>query len=93
MFPVIHIRVVFAALTRGHDAVQGHLAHDQENDQGDARPYYSLLERYFCLGNLHFRNERRERLHQVEEADCGEKGETLAYGYRPMRVVVEDSGI
>ena len=60
----------FYCHTRRHNAIQRHLAHDQEDDQGHTRPYYPLLERHFRLGDLHFGDERGERLHKIEEADC-----------------------
>ena len=61
----------WCVLTRRHNAVEGHLAHDQEDDQGDAGPYDALLEGHFGLGDLDFGDERGEGLHEVEEADCG----------------------
>ena len=62
--------LLFDCHTRRHNAIQRHLAHDQEDDQGHTRPYYPLLERHFRLRDLHFGDERGERLHEIEEADC-----------------------
>ena len=57
-------------ITRRHNAIERHLAHDQEDDEGDGGPYYALLEGHFGLGDLDFGDEGCEGLHEVEEADC-----------------------
>lgn len=59
-----------ARLTRGDNAVEGHLAHDQEDDQSHGSPYYALLEGDLGLGDLDLGDERGEWLDQVEETDC-----------------------
>jgi hypothetical protein len=58
------------ALTGRHDAVEWHLAHDQENDQSHTCPYYPLVEGDLRFWDLYFGDEGRERFHEVEEADC-----------------------
>ena len=67
--PVL-LLLIIALLTRGDDAVEGHLAHDQEDDQSHGGPYYALLEWDLGLGDLDLGDERGEWLDQVEETDC-----------------------
>jgi hypothetical protein len=66
----ILLLLAIALLTRGDNAVERHLAHDQENDQSHGGPYYALLEGDLGLGDLDLGNERGEWLDQVEETDC-----------------------
>jgi len=53
-----HASSCFAPLqhTGRHNAVQRHLAHHQEDDQGDAGPYYPLLKGHLRLRYLDLRN-------------------------------------
>lgn len=62
--------LAIALLTRGDNAVERHLAHDQEDDQSHGGPYYALLEGDLGLGDLDLGDERGEWLDQVEETDC-----------------------
>lgn len=63
--PVEGIRVV------GRDnTVKGHLAHDQEDEEGQCRPHHLLVKRHLRLGLLNLREERHEGLNEVEEAHC-----------------------
>ena len=66
----ILLLLAIALLTRGDNAVERHLAHDQENDQSHGSPYYALLERDLGLGDLDLGDKRGEWLDQVEETDC-----------------------
>lgn len=63
--PVQRIRVVGR-----HDAVQGHLAHDEEDEEGQAGPYEAVVEGDLALGQLNLGDERHEGLDEVEEAYC-----------------------
>jgi hypothetical protein len=67
--PVL-LLLIIALLTGGDDAVEGHLAHDQEDDQSHGGPYYALLEGDLGLGDLDLGDERGEWLDQIEESDC-----------------------
>ena len=44
------------------------MAHDQENQESEARPYYTVVERDFGLWKLDLRDERYEGFYEVEEA-------------------------
>ena len=63
--PVKRIRRV-----RRHNAVQRHLAHDQEDEEGQTRPYQAVVERNLALGQLDFRDEGDKRFDQIEEPYC-----------------------
>jgi hypothetical protein len=65
----ILLLLAIALLTRGDNAVERHLAHDQEDDQSHSGPYYALLEGDLGLGDLDLGDERGEWLDQVEETD------------------------
>lgn len=54
----------------GHDAVQRHLAHDQEDEQREARPYQAVVEGDLALGQRDLGHERDEGLDEVEEPYC-----------------------
>lgn len=62
--PVQRVRVV-----GGDDAVQGHLAHDEEDEEREGRPHHLLVEGDLGLRLLDLREERHERLDQVKESD------------------------
>jgi hypothetical protein len=66
----ILLLLVVALLTRGDNAVERHLAHDQEDDQSHGGPYYALLEGDLGLGDRNLGDERGEWLDQVEETNC-----------------------
>ncbi|KAJ6440062.1 tRNA isopentenyltransferase [Purpureocillium lavendulum] len=61
--PVQRVRVV-----RGDDAVQGHLAHDEEDEERQGRPHHLLVEGDLGLRLLDLGEERHERLDQVKES-------------------------
>jgi hypothetical protein len=44
------------------------LAHDQENQESEARPYYTVVERNLGLWKLDLGDERYEWFYEVEEA-------------------------
>lgn len=67
-------------LTRGDNAVEWHLAHDQEDNQSHSGPYDALLERDLGLGDLDLGDERGEWLHQVEKTDCADDGSADGVG-------------
>jgi hypothetical protein len=52
---------------RGHNSVQRHLAHHQEDEERETGPYYAVVEGDLALGQLDLRNERHKRLDEVEE--------------------------
>ena len=69
VYCTVLLLLIIALLTRGDDAVEGHLAHDQEDDQSHGGPYYALLEWDLGLRDLDLGDERGEWLDQIEESD------------------------
>lgn len=63
--PVERIRIVGR-----DDTVQRHLAHHQEDEEGESRPHQLLVEGDLGLRLLNLREERHERLDQVKESNC-----------------------
>lgn len=63
--PVEGIRVV-----GGNNAVERHLAHDEEDEEGQGGPHHLLLEGDPGLRLLNLGEERHERLDQVEKSHC-----------------------
>ena len=63
--PVERVRGV-----RGDNAVQGHLAHDQEDQQRQTGPYQAVVEGHLALGELDLGHERDKGFDEIEEPDC-----------------------
>lgn len=63
--PVERVRGV-----RGDNAVQRHLAHDQEDQERQTRPYQAVVEGHLALGELDLGDERDEGFDEIEEPDC-----------------------
>lgn len=55
---------------RGDNAVQRHLAHDQEDQQRQTGPYQAVIEGHLALGELDLGNERYKGFDEIEEPDC-----------------------
>ena len=55
---------------RGDNAVQRHLAHDQEDEERQTSPYQAVVEGHLALGELDLGDERDEGFDEIEEPDC-----------------------